>query len=139
MILIPSFISGIIIELFGHSLSIDWIMIVSFSIIVIGHHYIYHVQFSKLESSSSLASSSSRSILPLNIRKILSHILSDYNSKRLFIYLMINLMFMFVELGVGIVTNSLGLISDAGHMLFDSTYISIAYLLLFLFYFCIVL
>lgn len=122
MILIPSFISGIIIEVFGHSLSIDYIMIISFSIIVIGHHYIYHVQVSRLESSSSSALSSGRSIIPLNLKKILSHILSDYNSKRLFIYLMINLLFMFVELGVGIITNSLGLISDAGHMLFDSTY-----------------
>lgn len=89
-------------------------MIVGFIIIVIGHHYIYHIQFTKLEGSKSL--------LSLNIKKILIHILSDYNSKRLLFYLLINLAFMFVELFVGIFTNSLGLISDAGHMTFDSTY-----------------
>ena len=35
------------------------------------------------------------------------------------IFLMINVGFMFVEAFVGLVTNSLGLISDAGHMFFD--------------------
>ena len=32
----------------------------------------------------------------------------------------VQLLFMFVELVVGIWTNSLGLISDAGHMFFDN-------------------
>lgn len=38
---------------------------------------------------------------------------------RIFIFLSINLMFTFVELFWGLYTNSLGLISDAGHMFFD--------------------
>eukprot|EP01080_Neovahlkampfia_damariscottae_P012440 gene12440-6192_t len=50
----------------------------------------------------------------------LKFILSDSDSKIMFIYLCINLLFMFVELFYGILSNSLGLISDAIHMLFDS-------------------
>jgi len=53
------------------------------------------------------------------LRSILLHIFADRNSKRIFIFLVINFLFMFVELGYGTAVNSLGLISDAGHMLFD--------------------
>jgi len=43
------------------------------------------------------------------------------DSRRIFLYLCVNLCFMFVEMVYGIWTNSLGLISDACHMLFDCT------------------
>jgi len=42
-------------------------------------------------------------------------------SRRIFLYLCCNLMFMFIEALYGYLTNSLGLISDACHMLFDCT------------------
>jgi len=45
----------------------------------------------------------------------------DQNSRNLLGFLTINLTFAFVELFYGIITNSLGLISDACHMFFDCT------------------
>ncbi|XP_038206637.1 zinc transporter 7 [Zerene cesonia] len=48
-------------------------------------------------------------------------IYSDKNSRNLFLFLLLNLSFAFVELFYGIWTNSLGLISDAFHMFFDCT------------------
>jgi hypothetical protein len=55
----------------------------------------------------------------------LKFILSDSDSKVMFIYLCINLVFMFVEFFYGIFSNSLGLISDSIHMLFDSSALAI--------------
>lgn len=46
-------------------------------------------------------------------------VLSDKNSRNLFSFLVINLIFAFVELTYGLWTNSLGLISDSFHMFFD--------------------
>jgi solute carrier family 30 (zinc transporter), member 5/7 len=43
----------------------------------------------------------------------------DPNSRNILIFFTINLMFMFVELLYGYLSGSLGLISDAFHMLFD--------------------
>ncbi|KAF5303625.1 hypothetical protein FQA39_LY09872 [Lamprigera yunnana] len=48
-------------------------------------------------------------------------IFSDRNSRNLFLFLILNLSFAFVELSYGIWTNSLGLISDSFHMFFDCT------------------
>ncbi|XP_059612858.1 zinc transporter 7 [Phlebotomus argentipes] len=48
-------------------------------------------------------------------------IFSDRNSRNLFLFLLLNLSFAFVEFTYGIWTNSLGLISDSFHMFFDCT------------------
>jgi len=48
-------------------------------------------------------------------------IMSDPNSRNLLGFLMLNLSFAFVELIYGVITNSLGLISDSFHMFFDCT------------------
>ncbi|CRK99456.1 CLUMA_CG012672, isoform A [Clunio marinus] len=48
-------------------------------------------------------------------------IFSDKNSRNLFLFLLLNLSFAFVELLYGVWTNSLGLISDSFHMFFDCT------------------
>ncbi|XP_066991350.1 zinc transporter 7-A [Anabrus simplex] len=48
-------------------------------------------------------------------------IFSDRNSRNLFLFLLLNFSFAFVELAYGIWTNSLGLISDSFHMFFDCT------------------
>lgn len=48
-------------------------------------------------------------------------IFSERNSRNLFLFLLLNLSFAFVELVYGIWTNSLGLISDSFHMFFDCT------------------
>ena len=44
---------------------------------------------------------------------------SKADTRRMLIFLSINLLFMFVELGYGLYSNSLGLISDSFHMLAD--------------------
>lgn len=46
-------------------------------------------------------------------------ILTDNKSRNLFFFLLLNSSFAFVELFYGIITNSLGLISDSFHMFFD--------------------
>lgn len=55
-----------------------------------------------------------------HVRSTLKGIMSDCSSRRIFIFLCLNLAFTFVELSYGVWTNSLGLISDGFHMLFDS-------------------
>ncbi|XP_064619343.1 proton-coupled zinc antiporter SLC30A5-like isoform X2 [Lineus longissimus] len=49
----------------------------------------------------------------------LKQILENSDSRQIFYFLCINLLFTFVELVYGVWTNSLGLISDGFHMLFD--------------------
>ncbi|XP_064625495.1 zinc transporter 7-like [Lineus longissimus] len=55
------------------------------------------------------------------IRGWIRLIFSDQTSRNLFMFLLLNLSFAFVELTYGIWTNSLGLISDSFHMFFDCT------------------
>lgn len=59
------------------------------------------------------------SLIKKKFDHIYKHIMSDSDSSRIAIFLTINFSFMFVELFVGFMSNSLGLISDAIHMLFD--------------------
>ncbi|XP_022104644.1 zinc transporter 5-like [Acanthaster planci] len=62
----------------------------------------------------------SQSIMTIS-KNILRQILEEYDSRQIFYYLCINLAFTFIELAYGAWTNSLGLISDGFHMLFDCT------------------
>lgn len=55
------------------------------------------------------------------VKGAMKQILETPESRRIFFYLCFNLFFMFVEMLYGYLTNSLGLISDAFHMLFDCT------------------
>ncbi|KAM8793541.1 proton-coupled zinc antiporter SLC30A5-like [Eudromia elegans] len=57
--------------------------------------------------------------LPCFIKESLKQILEEYDSRQIFYFLCLNLAFTFVELFYGVWTNSLGLISDGFHMLFD--------------------
>jgi len=66
-------------------------------------------------------SSPHRKYLYEKVSSWLRLILADKNSRNLFLFLLLNLSFAFVELFYGIVTNSLGLISDSFHMFFDCT------------------
>lgn len=59
------------------------------------------------------------------IMKPLRHILSERKSRKIALFLMINTGYMFVEFIVGFMSNSLGLISDACHMLFDCAALAI--------------
>ncbi|XP_061475666.1 proton-coupled zinc antiporter SLC30A5 isoform X2 [Rhineura floridana] len=57
--------------------------------------------------------------LPRFIKESLKQILEESDSRQIFYFLCLNLAFTFVELFYGVWTNSLGLISDGFHMLFD--------------------
>lgn len=52
-------------------------------------------------------------------RETLNEILANQDSRRIFYFLCANLAFCGVEFLYGFLTNSLGLISDGFHMLFD--------------------
>lgn len=53
------------------------------------------------------------------IRNLLREIVTNPDSKKIFYFLCLNLTFTFVELSYGAFANSLGLLSDGIHMLFD--------------------
>ncbi|WAR00427.1 ZNT5-like protein [Mya arenaria] len=55
----------------------------------------------------------------MHMRNALKQVLEDSDSRKIFYFLCINLAFTFVEMIYGVWTNSLGLISDGFHMLFD--------------------
>jgi len=59
--------------------------------------------------------------LRVRVSRWLREIFSDPSSRNLFLFLLVNLSFAFVELFYGMWTNSLGLISDSFHMFFDCT------------------
>ncbi|CAM0955130.1 unnamed protein product [Alopecurus aequalis] len=53
------------------------------------------------------------------------HILSERKSRKIAAFLLINTVYMFVEFASGFMSNSLGLLSDACHMLFDCAALAI--------------
>lgn len=60
------------------------------------------------------------------LKHILTHIIDDPDSRKIFYFLCINFAFMFIEGLFGFWNNSLGLISDAAHMLFDCVALAIS-------------
>ncbi|KAL6143354.1 hypothetical protein ACLB2K_054049 [Fragaria x ananassa] len=69
-----------------------------------------------MESSESFSAS---------VMKSIRHILSERKSRKIAFFLLINTAYMFVEFIAGFMSNSLGLISDACHMLFDCAALAI--------------
>ncbi|PIA62272.1 hypothetical protein AQUCO_00200335v1 [Aquilegia coerulea] len=59
------------------------------------------------------------------IKKAFRHILSERKSRKIALFLFINTAYMVVEFVAGFMSNSLGLISDACHMLFDCAALAI--------------
>ncbi|XP_014506925.1 probable zinc transporter protein DDB_G0291141 [Vigna radiata var. radiata] len=59
------------------------------------------------------------------IMKPIRHVLSERKSRKIALFLLINAGYMVVEFSVGFMSNSLGLISDACHMLFDCAALAI--------------
>jgi zinc transporter 5/7 len=57
--------------------------------------------------------------------QVLREIWDSPTSRKIFLFMLVNFAFMFVELAYGWWTNSLGLITDAFHMLFDCTALGI--------------
>ncbi|EGC38891.1 hypothetical protein DICPUDRAFT_45603 [Dictyostelium purpureum] len=118
------------------------ILILSFVLIITAIHILYsksnnvdqqsQVTFkTPIDGSSSIktfnSSHENKAGYYLEIAKdVIRQIIEKPVSRRIFTFLIINLMFMFVEMAYGIWTNSLGLITDACHMLFDATALFIA-------------
>lgn len=71
-----------------------------------------------------LGSGSSQSLSSM-IAKPMRHILSERKSRKIALFLLINTGYMVVEFVAGFMSNSLGLISDACHMLFDCAALAI--------------
>ena len=63
--------------------------------------------------------------LLLSATQIMREIWDSNTSRKIFLFMLVNFAFMFVELAYGWWTNSLGLITDAFHMLFDCTALGI--------------
>jgi hypothetical protein len=114
-------------ELVTSTLSITSITFLCFLIILVG-------MYSLLSTPNALAQDDylpvKRSAIDVTssfdfqkIAKFVTHtlqvILSSSDSRNIFFFLLVNLLFMGVEMTYGIYSNSLGLISDAFHMLFD--------------------
>ncbi|CAJ2666862.1 unnamed protein product [Trifolium pratense] len=59
------------------------------------------------------------------VMKPIRHILSERKSRKIALFLLINAAYMVVEFVAGFMSNSLGLISDACHMLFDCAALAI--------------
>ncbi|KAG0502433.1 hypothetical protein HPP92_002505 [Vanilla planifolia] len=59
------------------------------------------------------------------IRNPIQHIMSEKKTRKIAFFLLINTTYMFVEFVAGFMSNSLGLISDACHMLFDCAALAI--------------
>jgi len=81
----------------------------------------YELPMSNNDSERLLKRRGYFSALREKISGLVRIILSDSNSRNLLGFLVINLTFAFVELFYGVITNSLGLISDSFHMFFDCT------------------
>ncbi|KNA24577.1 hypothetical protein SOVF_014440 [Spinacia oleracea] len=71
-----------------------------------------------------LGAESSETFLSMVMRPI-RHVLSERKSRKIALFLMINTGYMVVEFVAGFMSNSLGLISDACHMLFDCAALAI--------------
>ena len=61
----------------------------------------------------------------VKLKQQMRNILEDENTRNIFGFLLVNISFAFVEFAYGFWTNSLGLISDAFHMVHTSIYIYI--------------
>lgn len=80
---------------------------------------------SNFDDESLVLSSSQKQELGSNFSHFVSHISKDREARKLCILLMINILCTFLELIYGLISNSIGLISDAAHMLFDSTALAV--------------
>jgi cation diffusion facilitator family transporter len=126
--------TGLVGSLFVSALEDDWLR---FAADLVAAIVIVYAQFSEMlrlstdqhrhdeeeldmfRSSSSMASSEPRG-KATDFMHILSALWARDDSRRMLMFLSVNVTYMVIELLVGIWSNSLGLIGDAGHMFFDN-------------------
>lgn len=134
--IVATFLAVVALEIFTGNTphnSLTWVNGFSFVLLFVGFHYVFskakktlYVEKSELPTffdvpTTTSGSSSGEFAVSHFLQSAMTQIFSGRESRRIFLYLCINLMFMFVEFFYGWWTNSLGLISDAFHMFFDST------------------
>lgn len=84
------------------------------------HHHSHATPLRNGHGASAHADKHPHSLLQY-IQRTVHVILSVPSTRKIFLYLLLNISFMFVEVVVGWWCNSLGLIGDGVHMLFDSS------------------
>lgn len=82
---------------------------------------IFGIDFSELPIFSNISSTGAVKVKSSIIYDFVKTCYENEDSRKIAIFFMINLAFMFVELIYGFISNSLGLITDSFHMLFDCT------------------
>lgn len=107
----------------------DWFRFVADAVASLVIIYAQVTQFQAAENDEYMSNNNSQDVevygsLSTNSKTTAMHIVrvlwAKEDSRRMLLFLAVNVVYMFVELAVGIWTNSLGLIGDAGHMCFDN-------------------
>ena len=116
-----------ILEVLAGDITFTFLALVACGCVLFGQHLIFKVpetstysHLGSLDSPHHVASGSSliSAMGPL-VSQLFERIRTNKDARNIFIYMSINLLFMFVEMAYGWWNNSLGLISDGVHMLFD--------------------
>lgn len=124
-----SYLSVLLVEWWNASITSSFITLISLILILSGIYLIDQNQSERhldtLPIYGSTHYNNSKNMLISFFKTSLSIIWKESASRKIFIFLCCNLFFMFIEMIYGFLSNSLGLISDAFHMLFDCTALGI--------------
>ncbi|KAI3966486.1 hypothetical protein MKW92_051307 [Papaver armeniacum] len=116
---VVTFVCTLVLELFYFpELSLWGLLLCGFLLWISVRELASSSNFPELGSDASESFSST-------IMKPIRHILSERKSRKIALFLLINTLYMVVEFVAGFMSNSLGLISDACHMLFDCAALAI--------------
>lgn len=122
--LVTSFITVCVYEWLWGVSSPSWMTFLCFFLILWGTGMVF--QKPVMKSDLPLFTGTKQTMTASTFLKFaMRQILDGKESRRIFFYLCLNLLFMFVECVYGWITNSLGLMSDSAHMLFDCTALAI--------------
>jgi solute carrier family 30 (zinc transporter), member 5/7 len=116
-----TFLCTLVLELFYYpKLSLAGFLLCGFflwiSVLQLGPSPLNYIELGNLDDSVSIYSS---------IMGPIKHILSERKSRKIAVFLLINTCYTVVEFVAGFLSNSLGLLSDACHMLFDCAALAI--------------
>ncbi|XP_071692810.1 uncharacterized protein [Rutidosis leptorrhynchoides] len=115
-----TFVCTVILELLYYPELSLWGLLICGMLLGVGVMELDPVSLNPLESGFE-----SRDTFIISAMKSLKHILSERKSRKIALFLLINTGYMVVEFFAGFMNNSLGLISDACHMLFDCAALAI--------------
>ncbi|KAL3526462.1 hypothetical protein ACH5RR_011118 [Cinchona calisaya] len=115
-----TFVCTVILELFYFPELSLWGLLICGLLLWISVSELDPVRFDYLELGVEPSESFTTSVM-----KPIRHILSERKSRKIALFLLINAAYMVVEFVAGFMSNSLGLISDACHMLFDCAALAI--------------